>query len=68
MCQRSCRGSTAKVAATALFLEEFNFCDIKPCSPLKTDASEEHIASTFKVEEKAEQETSEEAYGKQSSV
>jgi hypothetical protein len=34
------------------------FWNITLCSPLKsTDVSEEHIASIFRVEEKAEQET-----------
>jgi hypothetical protein len=38
-----------------------------PCSPSKaTDVSEEHIASIFRIEDKAEQETSEKTGGKQS--
>jgi hypothetical protein len=50
------------------FLKSSIFWDIKQRSPSKTDVSEEYIASTFKDEEKEEQETSVEVYGKQSSV
>jgi hypothetical protein len=32
------------------FLKSTIFWDIKPCSPLSTDVSEEHIASIFRVE------------------
>jgi hypothetical protein len=31
---------------------------ITPCSPLKADVSEEHVASIFKSEEQAKQESS----------
>jgi hypothetical protein len=43
------------------------FWNITPCSPLKVNRfSEEHIASIFRVEEQAEQETSVKAGGKKS--
>jgi hypothetical protein len=47
-------------------MESTTFWDITLYSPLKvTDVSEEHIASIFRVEELAEQETSVKAGGKQ---
>jgi hypothetical protein len=47
-------------------LKSIIFWDITPCSPLSTDVTEENIASIFRVEEEAEQETSVKAGGKQS--
>jgi hypothetical protein len=35
---------------TAVVMKSINFWDIKPCSLLSTDVSEEHIASIFRVE------------------
>jgi hypothetical protein len=35
------------------------FWDVTPCSPETSDVSEEHIASIFRVEEQAKQETNE---------
>jgi hypothetical protein len=39
-------------------LKNYIFRNIRSCSPFKsTDISEEHVASTFRIEEQAKQET-----------
>jgi hypothetical protein len=51
---------------TAVVTKSIIFWDITPRSPLSvTDVSEEHIASIFRVEKYAEEETSVNACGKQ---
>jgi hypothetical protein len=38
-------------------MKRFVFWDVKPCTPMKSEVSQESIASVFKVEEEAKQET-----------
>jgi hypothetical protein len=50
------------VALTAVVMKSCIFWDMTPCSPLKIDVSEEHIAYIFRAEEQTEQETSSACY------
>jgi hypothetical protein len=51
--------ATPVAILTLSFLKKYSILwDITPCSLLKTDVSEEHIASIFNIEEKGKHETS----------